>query len=73
MTHFSYIESKMNKNHPKLDGCGHPFWKIIVQHNIHPKLDCTCHPFLEGYFSVRFIQNWIVLAFYFRKNIFECS
>ena len=25
ITHFSYIESKMNSNHPKLDGCGHPF------------------------------------------------
>ena len=27
MTHFSYIESKMNNNHPKLDGCGHPFFE----------------------------------------------
>ena len=50
MTQISYIESEMNNNHPKLDGCGHPFWKFILKCKIHPKLDCTGHPFLEGYY-----------------------
>ena len=25
LPNFSYIQSKMNNNHPKLDGCGYPF------------------------------------------------
>ena len=31
MTQFSYIESEMNNNHPKLDGCGHLFLEVYFE------------------------------------------
>ena len=52
MTHFPYIESKMNNNHPKLDECGHPFLEECYLAYDPSKIGRTGHPFLEGYFSV---------------------